>query len=84
MIDDLMAHLVGVNPGALGGKYLRDEFYEKYDIEFEQFDVLVSDLIKLIEVTKSEVTGKVYRGFARESDDSQMEWLVKEEVKNEN
>ena len=51
---------------------------DKYGIDYEDFQVLVNELLPLIEVGESPLTGKQYKGFA---DVSHAQWLVKTEIK---
>lgn len=54
---------------------LEEIFYDKYLIDLDQAHDLIKDLLPLIDVAKSELTNKVYKGFGKDN-----LWLIKEEV----
>lgn len=73
-------HLCGMNPdddADFENEEKVDEIlYEKYGIEdTDGLDKLIKDLTKLIVLGKSDLTGKVYKGFAIKN-----EWLYKIEI----
>jgi hypothetical protein len=77
---DLALHLCGMNPendADFENEEKVDEIlYEKYGIEdTEGLDKLIKDLGKLIDVGKSPLTEKRYKGFANERN-----WLYKIEL----
>jgi len=77
---ELAMHLCGMNPdddADFENEEKVDEIlYEKYGIEdTDGLDKLIKDLTKLIVLGKSDLTGKVYKGFAIKN-----EWLYKIEI----
>lgn len=78
MIEELMAHLLDVNADE-NWDDLEYLFYEKYNIDQENFERLINELLPMIEVAKSPLTKQLYKGFANR--DKEM-WLVRIEVKN--
>ena len=85
MIDtyELVCHLCALNSES---EYEYDDLeqgiYDKYGVELEQFDAIVSDLLPLIDVGKSELTGKLYKGLSVQTNEYGF-WLLKMEVSNE-
>ena len=83
MIDthELICHLCN-----LDDDYTYDDLeqgiYDKYGVELEQFDLVVRDLLPLIDVGKSELTGKLYKGLSVQTNGYGF-WLLKMEVSNE-
>jgi len=77
MIEELMAYLLSVDCDDKWDE-LSDLFEDKYGLNIEQFDKLVSDLVPLCAVGKSPLTGTVFRGFI---DETEGVWLIKGEMK---
>lgn len=80
---DLVCHLCELS-GENEYEYddLEQAIYDKYGVEFDQFDAIVRDLLPLIDVGRSGLTGKTYKGFSEQKDDFGF-WLLKMEVSNE-
>lgn len=83
MIDtyELVCHLCNLDDDS---EYddLDQAIYDKYEIGLDQFDAIVSDLLPLIDVGKSELTGKLYKGLSVQTNGYGF-WLLKMEVSNE-
>ncbi len=45
---------------------LYEDLFDKYGIEFDAFEALIGDLLPLIEVGKSPLTDKMYKGFGKD------------------
>lgn len=54
---------------------LDEAIFEQWGTTFENFKAMLEQLVPLIEVGTSELTGKTYKGFGKDG-----LWLVKEEV----
>lgn len=82
-IEELAAHLLEVSLEELSGEdgeyesRLWNLFYHQFGIEVSDFAKLVNALVPLIEVGKSPLTEKIYKGFANTE---KRFWLVKMEV----
>lgn len=82
-IEELAAHLLEVSLEELAGEdgeyesRLWNLFYNQFGIEVSDFAKLINALVPLIEVGKSPLTEKIYKGFA--NTDKKF-WLVKMEV----
>ena len=61
---------------------LDQAIYDKYGIELDQFNAVVASLLPLIDVGKSELTGKTYKGFSVQTNGYGF-WLLNMEVSNE-
>ena len=77
---ELALYLCGMNPdndADFENEEMVDKIlYEKYGIEdTEGLDKLIKDLAKLIDVGKSPITGKRYKGFS-----NQEGWMYKIEI----
>ena len=56
--------------------------YDKYEIDMDQFELLIKDLIKFTPTWKSLLTESVYQGFVTtEKDTGLMVAIIKQEVK---
>lgn len=61
---------------------LGEEFYNKFNIDLEDFSNLVKALIKFTPTWKSDLTGTLYQGFVvKENDEGLMRSIIKQEVK---
>lgn len=76
--DDLYELLIYLNDDTpdLEESELEDFLFDRYEINIENFRELISDLLHLCSVGKSEITGIEYRGFGINNT-----WLVKEKIK---
>jgi hypothetical protein len=70
--EDLLMYLTGSPDDWDYGEAL-DEFEERYGIEWDQAQPLISALIPLAMCAESPLTGKVYQGFAKDG-----LWLAKQ------
>jgi len=68
---DLLIHLTCQSEDLDHGDAL-DEFEERYEIEWDQAQLLISALIPLAMCAQEPLAGKVYQGFAKDG-----VWLVK-------
>lgn len=62
-----------------------DYFYDAFvsegiEIDFGSFKEIVCRLFPLIDVSKSKLTKKIYKGFSFEDKEGFKEWLIKEEL----
>lgn len=77
----LAAHLCGMDPDEVEDvDDVWDALDEKYDIDRDEFINLICDLVPLIDVGKSELTGKKYKGFSKILKPGLVETLVKVEI----
>ncbi len=67
-IDWIDAEELAAKLCKLGENYDRDAveraLFDKYEISFDSFHTLISDLAPMCEVGQSPLSGKKYRGFA--------------------
>lgn len=89
-IEALAAFLLEVNLEELAGddgeyeSKLWDRFYHRFGVEASDFAKLINALLPLIEIGKSPLTGRVYKGFAKGFSDSDKRlFLVKMEIGDE-
>lgn len=54
---------------------LEEFLYNKYEISIDYFIDLIKDLIPLIDIGTSELTGKTYKGFGKNN-----LWIIKREI----
>lgn len=78
---ELAAHLLDME----GEDYDLDDvwgaLYEQHEIDEDGFCWLINQLVPLIDVGKSPLTGNLYKGFSKELAPGLKEWLVKMEIK---
>lgn len=82
MIDtyELICHLCGISGDEYEYDDLEQAIYDKYGVERDQFDAIVRDLLPLVDVGRSGLTEKTYKGFSEQKDGFGF-WLLKMEVK---
>ena len=75
-VEELAAYLLG-----LGDDYETDEvesgLYEKYEISPEAFHEIVENLLPLVDLGESPLSGKWYRGFSKPVNEKARAWLLK-------
>lgn len=83
-IEELAAYLTNIDLADIEDDnydtQLAEALREKYEIPFEHFCELIEDLVPLVSVGQSSLTGKMYAGFA---DKPKKLWLVKTELPEE-
>lgn len=78
-VNELICHLCGLNEDADYDEVV-DSLWEKYQIDFENFEKLIKDILPLIDVGVSPLTKQTHKGFSRQADGVGF-WLLKIEVK---
>lgn len=83
MIDvyELVGHLCNLDEDA-DYEDVHDALYEKYEIDLHNFEKIIEDLLPLIDVGVSPLTGTKFKGFAV-AENGHGFWLAKIEVKQE-
>lgn len=76
MIEELAAYILGVDVDEKWDE-LDDLLIERYDVDMGILNRLVKELLPLIEVAKSPLTGTIFAGFAAREKGL---WLMKVEV----
>ena len=61
--------------GDLEESDLENILYDNWDIDFDQFYLLIERLLPLCNIAQSELTGKWYRGFGKDGF-----WAIKQEI----
>lgn len=72
---ELMAFLCGVQDDTLTEYEISNLFYETYEIDEDQFRILIEDLLPLCIMVKSPLTDTWYQGFG-----SNGLWLMKQQI----
>lgn len=75
--EELAAHLCDLDYDEIDAdtSIIEEALYNKYELSLEKFHDLVDKLIDMIDVGKSPVTDKVYKGFTKDG-----AWIVKKEI----
>lgn len=61
--------------------YIDDMFYEKYNITLEDFEHILTDLIKFTPTWRSPLTRTLYQGFVtKENDNGLMRAIIQKEA----
>ncbi|MFK8302665.1 hypothetical protein ACI75Y_07110 [Capnocytophaga stomatis] len=78
-IEQLACKITGLDYDEIDAdtSVIEDKLYEEFEIDLDNFAKIISRLLPLIDVGKSPLTKKVYKGFA---DNENNCWLVKTEV----
>lgn len=71
--EELLAAIMGISDDEWDD--IPEQFYDKYEIDFDSAYELVKAMLPFCTVGKSPLTGKVYQGFAKDG-----VFLVKREV----
>lgn len=77
--EEFACSLVGLDYDEIdaNSQIIEDHLYEKYGMDLEQFHLLMRELLPMIDVAESPLTGKTFKGF---SDMEKQIWLLKMEV----
>jgi hypothetical protein len=78
-LEELAAHLVGLNYDDVDYSEIEQKLYEKFNIDSDSFNDLVVALLPMIDVGESPLTGTRYKGFSR-PEGKHMLWIVKTEI----
>ena len=75
-IEELACKILGLDYEEIDAdtQVIEDKIIEDLDIDLETFQEIVSRLLPLVDVGKSEITGHIFKGFA---DVENRAWLVK-------
>lgn len=74
---ELAAHLLGIDEDADDlDEQVEEKIYERYEIEFHNFRVLVSELLPMCDVGQSPITKEMFRGFSIR-EEKYGRWLAK-------
>lgn len=78
-LEELACVILGVDYDEIEGDFgtIERELWEQLNIDFDGFTNLINRLVPLIDVGKSPLTSKRYKGFA---DTKNQCWLAKVEV----
>lgn len=76
---DLAGKILGIPDNEMDDAEIEMGLWEGLGIEICVFEEVVSRLLPLIHTGKSELTGKVYKGFADVKNES---WIVKTDATN--
>lgn len=78
--EEFACSLVGLDYDEIdaNSQIIEEHLYEKYGMDLEQFHLLMRELLPMIDVAESPLTGKILKGF---SDMEKQIWLLKMEVK---
>ena len=81
MIDthELICHLCNLDDNSTYDE-LEQAVFDNYEVSIDAFDAIVHALLPLVDVGKSELTGKTYTGFSVHTNGYGF-WLLKVEVK---
>ena len=82
MIDthELICHLCNLDDNSTYDE-LEQAIFDNYEVSIDAFDAIAHALLPLIDVGKSELTGKTYKGFSVHTNGYGF-WLLKTEVKS--
>lgn len=80
MIDthELICHLCNLDDNSTYDE-LEQAVFDNYEVSIDAFDAIAHALLPLIDVGKSELTGKTYKGFSVHTNGYGF-WLLKMEV----
>ncbi|ENV18779.1 hypothetical protein [Acinetobacter guillouiae] len=81
MIDthELICHLCNLDDNSTYDE-LEQAIFDNYEVSIDAFDAIAHALLPLVDVGKSELTGKTYKGFSVHINGYGF-WLLKMEVK---
>ncbi|NNG75631.1 hypothetical protein HLH10_04695 [Acinetobacter sp. ANC 4277] len=81
MIDthELICHLCNLDDNSTYDE-LEQAIFDNYEMSIDAFDAIAHALLPLVDVGKSELTGKTYKGFSVHTNGYGF-WLLKMEVK---
>lgn len=81
MIDthELICHLCNLDDNSTYDE-LEQAIFDNYEVSIDAFDAIAHALLPLVDVGKSELTGKTYKGFSVHTNGYSF-WLLKMEVK---
>lgn len=75
-VEELAAHICGLNYDEVDVSEIDDALMDKFEISFDRFHELIRILLPMIDVGKSPLTKKKYKGFSKVEGDAAL-WLVK-------
>lgn len=80
MIDthELICHLCDLDDNSTYDE-LEQAIFDNYEVSIDAFDAIARALLPLVDVGKSELTGKTYKGFSVHTNGYGF-WLLKMEV----
>ncbi|WP_315507002.1 hypothetical protein [Capnocytophaga leadbetteri] len=80
-VAELACEITGTDIETVYGDFdvLEDSLYEKLNIDFDSFHEIVNRLLPLVDVGKSPLSGKFFKGFSK-IEGSRGCWIVKVEI----
>lgn len=80
-VQDLAAHVLGLDPDDYDDDVIEDKLTEKFfemeDGPLGAFQKIVEHLIPTVDIGESPLTGIYYKGFTRDFGNNKKTWLVK-------
>jgi hypothetical protein len=80
-VAELACEITGTDEEAIYGDFdiLEDRLYEELNIDFDSFHEIINRLLPLVDVGKSPLSGKHFKGFSKVEDGMGC-WIVKAEI----
>ena len=80
-VIELACEITGTDIETVYGNFdvIEDALYEKLNIDFDSFHEIINRLLPLIDVGKSPLSGKFFKGFSK-IEDGRGCWIVKAEI----
>lgn len=82
-IEELACLLLGLDYDSIVNSneeyIIEDKFYNKFNIDLEDFEYLIKKLIKFTPTWKSPLTGQLYQGFVTPENEKLMRAIIKRE-----
>lgn len=80
-VAELACEITGTDEEAIYGDFglLEDRLYEELNVDFDSFHEIVNRLLPLVDVGKSPLSGKFFKGFSK-IEGSRGCWIVKVEI----
>lgn len=78
-VEEIAKYIVGL-PDDVDGYDIDQLLFDKFEITFEQFRNVVQNLLPMIDVGTSELSGNKYIGFSKPIKGTTRLWLIKMQV----
>lgn len=80
-VAELACEITGTDEETIYGDFdvLEDHLYEQFNIDFDSFHEIINRLLPLVDVGKSPLSGKFFKGFSK-VEDGMGRWIVKAEI----
>ena len=80
-VAELACEITGTDEEAIYGDFglLEDRLYEELNVDFDSFHEIVNRLLPLVDVGRSPLSGKFFKGFSK-IEDGRGCWIVKTEI----